>query len=297
MDKFNRNYRLLVDENSVTEGNPAIFAQIPKIEVKLPFTMEFDITRNDFSSSNVASIRVYNLSKNRRDQIRKDVSNYNEIKNVVLLAGYNDNIATIFSGQISQAWSFREGTNFITQIECYDAGPAFVNAQTSTQYPEGTRQSSIIEDLIGSLEKYGISKGRIGDISTVQLTKGNTYSGSTLDILRELTGGALYIDNGKANVLGNNETLNGTIQIINSASGLLGTPKREALIVTLEILFEPRIIMGQLLKVESITGDKDINGSYKVVGLHHKGVISDSICGDAITSLRLQKSNGFVEVQ
>jgi hypothetical protein len=52
------------------------------------------------------------------------------------------------------------------------------------------------------------------------------------------------------------------------------------------MIFEPRFLIGQALALESFT-EKNFNGVYKVIGVKHKGVISDSVCGNAITSVTL----------
>lgn len=274
MVKFGRNYSLSVQtQNGET------------LTVAPPFTIEFDITRNTLTSANVASIRVYNLSQNNRNQIRKDVTNYGDLRLVELRAGYGTNLPVVFSGTITQAWSVREGTNFVTQIESFDGGFAFANGQTNTTFQAGTTQQTVIETLAGSLP--AVSLGAIGQFPGA-LARGNTYSGNTTQILHDLTGGAFFIDIGKANALGDSECLDGEIQIINANSGLLGTPVREQTILTFDILFEPRVQVGQKILLDSLEGSvrgANFNGFYKVISVKHRGMISESVCGDAVTSL------------
>lgn len=271
-EKFGRNYSLLVE---TTTGET--------ITITLPFTVEFNIVRNTFSSANSASIRILNLSEKNRNKIRKDVSDYGDIRSLQFNAGYGVNLPIAFAGDITQAWSVREGVNFITQIECFDGGSAFATGQTNEQFPAGTPQATVIKTLAQSLP--GVSLGAIGKYEGV-LGRGNSYNGPTLSILRELTGGGVFIDNGQVNCLGNNECLVGEIEVISPASGLLGTPVREAQILHFEMLFEPRIIVGQKVRLQSST-DVSFNGDYKVVSVEHHGVISEAVCGDAVTTVGL----------
>lgn len=111
-------------------------------------------------------------------------------------------------------------------------------------------------------------------------------SGSTTEILREITGGSFFIDNGVAYILGENEAIPGEVKVINSESGLLGTPVREDTILTFEMLFEPRILVGQVVSVQSIT-EANYNGEYKVTAVKHTGTISESVGGRAVTRLEL----------
>lgn len=271
MDKFGRNYQLKIQTQ---DGSTLTIAP--------PFTLEFDITRNTLTSANVCQLRIYNLSLKNRNLIRFNASNYGTFRAVLLRAGYGDNLATIFLGNISQAWSMREGVSFITQIECYDGGFAFVNGATDTAFPAGTMQRDVIKNLAGSLPH--VTVGAVGNYPG-QLSRGNTYSGNTSKILGELTGGGFFVDNGKANALGNDEyiaAVNGTT-LINSQSGLLGTPVLEQNIVRFDMLFEPGLNAGHKIRLESIS-ESNFNGDYIVTAVKHRGMISEAVCGAMITT-------------
>lgn len=271
MDKFGRNYILEVQtQNGST------------LTITLPFTVEFDITRNTLTSANVCQVRIFNLSEKNRNQIRFNVSDYGQFRLVRLRAGYGSNLPVIFTGNISQAWSVREGTNFITQIECYDGGFAFANGLTSAQFPAGTSQRDIIKNLASSLPN--VSLGVVGDYPG-SLSRGNSYSGATTDILREITGSGFFVDNGKANALNTNEYIDdgAGVAVINSKSGLLGTPVLEQTIVRFDMLFEPQLTLGQKIILESDTAN-NFNGAYKVTGVKHRGMISEAVCGEVITT-------------
>lgn len=270
MDKFFRNYSLLVETQ-----NGSILTIAP------PFTIEFDITRNILTSANVCSIRIYNLSQANRNAIRFNIMDTGDFRSVQLQAGYGTNLPLIFNGNITQAWSVREGNNFITSIECFDGGFAFANAQTNEVVPSGTAYQTMIETLAGSLPNVSI--GAIGSFPG-SLSRGTSLSGATMDLLRDLSGGAAFVDNGKIHVLGDSECLDGEMQLINSSSGLLGTPVREQTIINFDMLFEPRLVVGQKIQLDSSTG-ANFNGFYKVVSLKHRGMISQAVCGDAITSV------------
>lgn len=272
MDKYNRNYLLLIEKKDGTT-----------LKITLPFTVEFDIHRNSLSSANTCSIRIYNLSLDNRSQIRKDQFDFADLRTISFAAGYGDRLSLAFSGNISQAWSVREGSNMITQIECYDGGYAYVNAITGNQFPSGTSESSIIDSLASSLP--GITRGAIGSYPG-EISRGNSYSGPTVDILRDITGGGFFIDNGKAHCLNDNECIESGIPLINSESGLLGTPIKEQTYINFDILFEPSLKVGQLIQLESSTADH-FNGKHKVLSIKHRGMISEAVCGQAITSVGL----------
>lgn len=272
MDKYNRNYILLVQRRDGTT-----------LKITRPFTVEFDIHRNSNSSASAAQIRIYNLSPDNRNQIRKDQFDFGDLRSISFSAGYGDNLSLAFLGSITQAWSVREGNNMITQIESFDGGYAYVNAITNDQYPSGTPQTSIIDSLVQSLP--GVTPGARGNYSG-QISRGNSYSGSTTDILNQLTGGGFFIDNGKAHCLKDSECLGGDIPLINAQAGLLGTPVKESTYINFEMLFEPGLRVGQLIRLESQTAEH-FNGTHKVLSIKHRGTISEAVCGTAISQVGL----------
>lgn len=273
MDKLQRSYQLLVD---------AVNGQT--LEVDPPFSIEFDITRNILSSANTSAIKIYNLAENTRNSIYQDKNSTNLYRKVQLKAGYGANLPTVFKGNISHSWSVREGVNFISTIEAYDAGFAFINSKTKAAFPSGTDQVSIFNHIISTLAP-SVAPGSIGSFSG-QTKRGNTHHGNSAELLTELSGGAFFVDLEKAHVLRDFECLRGSLNVITSDSGLLGTPVREETIINFDMIFEPRLIIGQQIDLESSTA-KNFNGSYKVISIKHRGMISDSVCGAAVTSVGL----------
>lgn len=227
--------------------------------------------------------------------MRRDQYDFADFREVTLDAGYGtENLATLFKGTIQQAWSVRQGVDFITEIVCSGAAFAIVNSTTSQTFSKGTPADLILKNLIGKLPN--VSEGVIGPSFRGQAItgRGSTYEGSTTDILSQITGGGFFIDNGKAYVLADNEAIEGDIVVITSASGLLNTPIREQNFLHFDMLFEPRLLMGQVVQLDSITA-KNFNGTYKVISIQHKGTISTSVCGNAITTVGL--ATGFEDLK
>lgn len=285
MDKFDRNYRLTVQTNIQSPSGQKTY-----LEVERPFTLEFDIRRDQLTSANVCSIKVTNLSQKNRNEILKDQFNTTDFANsrtITLQAGYGPGPSWpfIFSGNVQTCYSVRQGTEFMTDIQCFDGGNAFLNAETQLPpFKAGTPYQTIIETLVAQLDKYGVKRGYIGAFPGAIRT-GWSPSGNPLNELAILTGGGVFIDNMRVNCLDTSQVIapNDTF-VLNSAAGLLGTPVREQQLLTFQVLFEPRLFIGQRIRLDSITG-ANYNDVYKVVSLHHKGVISEAVCGDAITTV------------
>lgn len=273
MNKFGRNYELTIETANL--GQP--------LHIKPPFTLEFDITRSTLSKANVAQFRIYNLSLQNRNLIRFNTYEFYRFRAITLRAGYGDFMPIVFKGNISVAWSVREGVNFISQIECYDGGFASVNSSSGFPVNKDTPKRAIIEKLFGDLSNYHVQPGVIGDYSD-NVPRGKPISGNTVDILKTVTGGGFFMDNGFANALRVNEYIAAPNTLeINSQTGLLGTPVLEQNIVRFEMIFEPSLNVGTIINLTSTTGS-NFNGAYKVTMVKHRGVISDAVAGTAITS-------------
>jgi hypothetical protein len=305
--KFGRNYILYVGLEDGTILN-----------ISPPFTIEFNIIRKNLGSLNTCQIRIYNLSPRNRNLIRYDMSDYSTVRKIEFYAGYGMNLPLIFIGNISQAWSIREGVDFITTIESYDGGDGLINGIISgtATFAAGTTLQNMYKILMSYMPNTTF--GAIGpsfiysdpDTKTKLLTntRATSYTGNAGEVLRNITGGAFFIDLGKTYILGDNECINGSVAVVNSQSGLLNTPLRENSIVTVDMIFEPGIVLSQYIQLESstfpqlnsnatnqsfnfATNSDNVNGYYKITSLIHRGMISESVCGDVITTLEFFAPN------
>ncbi len=299
--KFGRNFSLTVELSDSTT-----------LLLEPPFTIEFEVSRKLMASPADCQIRIYNLSEKNRNLIRYDISNY-QVSNRFLTfrAGYGTNLPVIFYGNITTAWSVREGNNFITTIECFDGGTAYLNGEISPTktFPQGMKLRDLYGTLMGeglpaSKNTYlpGTTFGYIGDNFVtdrnglaVTKTRGESPVGNTVNYLRSQVKNAFFIDNGKSFILGNNECRKGEILLIDSSTGLLGTPLRQNNIVTFEMMFEPSIIIGQMVQLKSRTLS-GTNRTYKVNTIKHRGMISETVCGSVITTLEIFVGPGVLQV-
>lgn len=280
--KFGRNYKL----RCVSDRFPV------DLEVGLPFTLEFDIVRNSYSSTNTAVLRIYGLNKYHRNQLTHDQWD-NSLSNAIyveLQAGYGPGPVwpIVFKGNTTRAWSVREGNSYVTTLECFDGGLAYANAQTSRSFAAGVSLAQVYDALISDLVPYGVSKGAVAAALTRgTLAKGQSFVGATTDLLRELSGGNFFIDNLAANVLGPTDAVGGSLRL-DAASGLLNTPVKENQWLLFDMLFEPRLQVGSIVNIDSISAVGVYNGEHKVASVHHRGTISSAVSGDAVTHVGVE---------
>lgn len=290
--KFGLGYRLSVQQLAQDPTVPdfTLFTK-STLNITLPLTIEFQVSRHTYSSVNTAIIRIKNLNEAHRNFLAHDqwMNNVSDILQVQLQAGYGPGPQwpVIAKGNVIRGYSVREGVNFVTTLEIQDAGIAFANADFDQWYPAGTDVNSVILDLVGALKPYGVSSGAITKTLSGTLSKGVAFAGSAVDILTELANGNFWVDNGIANVITPYESLPQDILTIDAAAGLLETPLKQQSYLELKLLFEPRLAIGSVINLQSST-NATFNGLHKVVSIDHDCVISDAVSGTTITTLGLQ---------
>lgn len=288
--KFGRKFKLtfeLTDQiNGVTKA----------IEITDPLTVEFDITRNTASTLNSATFKIYNLSQTNQSLIfrnKTSINNINGNKNrVIFEAGYstpentNSNLPKIFIGDLLEAYSYRDGANIITYISAQDGALSAYNSIISTTVAAGETQFNLVDYLINNM--VGIKKGVIGETQGVAKTP-SVLNGNVFYLLTQNYRDEVFIDLETINKLGVNEYIKSTggqVQLLNSETGLFGTPMRQGTDLIVEMLFEPSINVGQLVEIQSQTNPL-FNGQFKVNGVKHTGIISGAVNGECKTTLQL----------
>lgn len=281
--KFGRKYKLTIE----TEDGQLI--------IEPPLTIFFNIKRHILSSLNTATIEIYNLAENTRGKIFQDPFYIpaNTQRHITLEAGY-DTLSTIFKGTFLNANSVRSGVDIITTIDAIDGGTDTINNFTYRTL-NANNKYEVLKDLIGSYATGRLTEGKVSNYFKEDLfQRPVVLEGNTYDLLKKYSDGKVFIDLEKIYILNDNEVIDGAIPLISAETGLLETPRRQENTIMLTTLFEPRIIMGQVIDLYS-TVQKVYNGQYKVIGITHQGVISESVNGQCSSTIYLLDPNGFAK--
>jgi hypothetical protein len=279
-DKWIRKYSLEIEG---ADGLIHIISDNPYL-----LTLEFSITRNDLTSANDGKFRIYNLSQETRDAIFKDYIKPSVFRSIVLRAGYATEpvLPIIFNGNLKSVQSYREegSVNFITEIDAFDFSHVMTNCYSNfntSDQPNCTRKY-VIERLAKDL-KYNGTQLPVGAISAFEgeHPRGRAVIGNTWEELRKQTESHCFIDNGSLFCLEDGDCVAGGIEELTSDI-MLGTPRRYETQLKAELLFEPRLGVGQKVVINS-TSQSRFNGEYKVTGIAHQGVISDAVSGKCRT--------------
>ena len=291
--KFGRNYRLVLLDNLT--ANTGLELRNDKGSQSL--TIDFDIQRGVGADLNSMTLRIYNLSRDNQAQLfqaRLDLSNKNTFtaRPIILQAGYNDGLSVIFRGGIREAFTFRQGNDLITQVEALDGILSTTQTYANISYDSATTAQQIVDDLVAPLTSQTDVEAGQTKLSTTTAAligdnqRGYVIAGNAYNILQEYTSNKAFIDVGELNILSDNECIRPSVRVIDADTGLLGIPRLDGLRVTIETIFEPRINVGEFIEVQSSVA-KQFNGQYKVAAVQHKGMLSDTVAGDAKSIFQL----------
>lgn len=271
--QFNPSYRVTVYSNTETTT------------VEYPITCKFTVTRGVFAQSNNATIQLYNLAPDTRNQIFQDqyTLDIEKQKYVTLEAGYNGTMSLIFKGRIMQAYSFKSGgqTDIITEIQAVALD--IFDSRSSYTFAAGTTFKDAYKTMAPDFKNVVI--GNTGTL-TGQFQTPVTFDGSTIDCLNTLSGGHTFVDNGVLNTLMDNEVIDVPVPVISNSTTLLETPMRRDANLEVKTLFLPDLITGQLVEIDSSVSP-DFNGQFKLVGFTHDCLISPTQAGTRTTQLIL----------
>lgn len=257
------------------------------IQDEAQLTCHFNLTRGVLSDSNKCTIQIYNLAPKTREQIFMDAFqgwDQSKWKFVKLEAGYDGDLSPIFMGRILQAYSYRSGgqTDIITEIQAQALD--MFDCQTSFTFDAGTSKKDALQTIV-TTSMPNVKIGNVGNLEGSFQTP-TTFDGNAMENVNKLTGGNAFIDNDQLNVLMSNEAIDVPVPVITEENGLLDTPNRRDANLEVKMLFEPSLIVGQLLEIKSGV-QPDFNGQYKVMGFTHDCLISGAQAGQRITNVNL----------
>lgn len=190
----------------------------------------------------------------------------------------------LFNGTVKTAYSYRQGINFITEIEAYDSAWAMTQGITSLAVLDGLTASQVVGLLAKDLP--GLAGIPIIGSFPIKNRRGKVLFGNTWNLILQETSNLAILDNGQLKAMKLNEVFRGGLPLISSDTGLLGSPKRTTSFIECRMIFEPRLSLCQLIELRSETNPQ-FNRFWKVMGIQHQGMISPTVSGTCITTANL----------
>lgn len=217
-----------------------------------PMRIVFKTKKSDAQTPNTAEIRVYNLSETTVKQIR------NEFTTITLQAGYEANYGVIFTGNIKQVRFGREnGTDTYIDIAAGDGDDAYNFAVVNTTLAAGAKQADQVAAAGRALSGKGVGTGYVADTGPQALPRGKVMYGMARDYLRqsaEASSTTWSIQDGKLQLVSLTGTLPNEAVVLNSKSGLVGTPEQTNDGITAKCLLNPLLKIGGKVMID----EKDI---------------------------------------
>ncbi len=283
MNNFQRTY-------SITIWTP----KGERLVIKPPISTNFSIQRNTLSSANRAKVTIYNLGESFRHQIARDrYTNLNSFWAMVIQGGYDGELSNVFQGNIQEAYSSKEGTEWVTTIDAFDGMYAIQNGNMSMTLEGGTSTGDILREAASNLPnvlKMVVSETVDQETPT---GRGTALEGKPMEILEEVSGLTPYIDNETLYLLRDNEVVKGEAYVLRSHN-LLETPRGRDALLTVRTIFLPKVQVGRLCDLKSL--EKRFDGLYKIIGFSHEVEVSGASGGRATTTLQLNLGSSFIEV-
>lgn len=235
--------------------------------------IDFDIPFSDKKEPDVAEINIYNLSRSSVNEIRDEGYVY-------VNAGYKNlgNVGNIFTGQIEEVIPSWQGVDKLTKIIVSDGAKKWRGVDVNKTYQAGSSASYIMRDL-ANLLSYQIVE--INPVDDKVFKRGYTVKGKASNQLKRLvdiTNSKMFVNKNRI-VIRDKKVGYNTGFILNSDSGLIGSPQREVeekedkktkkkkRIVRWRVasLLNPLIETDSIIRVES----RELNGEFRVVEGRH----------------------------
>lgn len=297
MQKFNRVYELKVDVVDLQRATPLANVQ-RMVTIRLPLAIEFTISRQNQSSSQTGSFRIMNLPEDTRDKIRKDMFQTSRFRAIQFRAGYSNSSGTfmpiVFNGTVNTAYSYRDGTDWITEIDAFDGGQQIATSTVALSLDAGQTSANTLITLSALMPGLP-GTAIIGSFKTAT-KRGEVLLGNTWDFIQQKSNGLAIIDNGQVKALQYDEVIQAGLPVINDDTGLIGLPKLTPTMMELKMVFEPNLTLSQIVSVQSSSQPK-INKNWKIMGLTHTGKISPTgAAGECTTDVQMWYRQGDFNV-
>lgn len=217
--------------------------------------IDFTIKKTSVQTPNEAEIKVYNLSSETAAQIQREFSR------VILQAGYQDNFAVIFDGTTKQVKTGRDnGTDTYLHIFASDGDTSYNFAVVNTTLAAGSTPTDHINAAAAPMAEHGTTVGHIGEVGGQKLARGKVMYGNSKDYLRQSAQSSdadWSIQDGKLQVIPIQGLLPTQAVLLNSKSGLIGTPEQTNDGIKIRSLLNPMLKIGGRI----IVNNKDVQAA------------------------------------
>lgn len=247
-------------------GRPPNAVEIERLQVR------YDVKKDLTGHPNKCVIKITNLAPLTRSQLET------KPLRVMLHAGYDGVLKLLFDGDMTRAFSERDGrTDTVTELHVGDGARSYTEAHLNRSYRPPVTLSRIVRDCAESMKMVLAPEFLRDPALNRVLDSGFSSDGLTrhaLTSLLEPLGLSWSSQDRQLVVLGDSTIRPGRDVVINQSTGLLGSPKLkepskegQKSKLTFQHLLYPEIVPGCGAKLES----EFLNQRIKIESIHHHG--------------------------
>lgn len=207
--------------------------------------IEFEVVKTIDPSPNTATIKIFNLAPENEARIKKE---YDE---VLLNAGYEDSMRLVFRGNVKHVYRYRDGTDYVTEIEAADGDKDFRTAIMNETLAAGTTNAQIVER---ASKTFSSTSTGFVDVAGRARLRGRVISGNTRDVIGEVardSGANWSIQDGALTIVKASSVAPGEAIVIRADTGMLGAPEINDKGITVKCLLNPQIRINGAVKLDN----------------------------------------------
>lgn len=227
--------------------------------------IEFEVPFDDDYTPNKSTIKIYNLSHDSREKIKKD-------NRLILEAGYEGDTGIILSGRITAVRTEKAGTDRATIIKVIDAHGTKNARKYKKSFKGKTRSSTIIRAIAAAI---GLNIKVLALPNDKLQKKGYSVSGKGVESIEALArdcGASFYYSRGHLYIRDIRKGDNINFKLTNE-TGLIGTPelfvkeyqKKQTKGFSFVALLQHRVSTAAILSVDCPT----VKGKFRVIKGKH----------------------------
>lgn len=198
-----------------------------------------------------AKVRIWGLSANTMHQLTMlSFQSLGVVRNTLQIEAIDGpTVTTVFSGQIKQAWpDYQQLPDVYLYIEAINGWFDNIASVPPTSYKGNVDVSQIMRTLAVQMDRAFENNGVSVKLSSPYL------AGTTTDKVYQVARAAnidVYLDDFVLAITPKGAPRSGNIAVVSPATGLIGYPQWDQVGVTFRTLFNPDILWGGKVKVES----------------------------------------------
>lgn len=210
----------------------------------------FDVEQEHTQAPNRASIFVYNVSRQTAKQFTDK-----EFTRVQLEAGYRDNLAGVFSGNIKLAtYGHDTPTETLLSLYCGDGDEAYNSAFVQKTLAAGSTPRDHVDEAAKEMRKHGVELGYIAGLPDFRHPSPITLFQPAKQVLRdicEFAGASWSIQDEKLQIVPKKGNLPGQPVELNSTNGLIQRPVQTPGGIFVRCLLRPEMKVNGTIKINN----------------------------------------------